>query len=360
MRFYWTTFVVALLIVIAVLIPVQRYRYEQAIIDELKAHRWFIAGEPIWPDWIGRYLWVSPPTRARTVGAGRPSEEDCQKVAKLRDIVTVDFTFAELTDASLSYLVSLPQLSFLYLEKCSGITDDGMKHVGQLKHLRRLELSWLPISDRGIGSLGGLNELRYLNLNNTGVTDLQFGIVPPDGELETLSINQTPLSDEEFRVISTIRSLRELYAFETNATDAGIAYLAGAASLRTLCVSGDQITDHGLEALTKLPLEALGLYKTRVTDDGARLLATMHTLTHVFLEDTEIGDEAVAQIAMLPRLKQLGLAGTRVTPKGLAPLARVKTLEALTLTTKSPEAESLEKLNPNLAIILVPHESGPP
>ena len=60
----------------------------------------------------------------------------------------------------------------------TNITDESMKVVGKLKHLRILGLNGTKITDKGLKELVGLKELEDLVLSSTqvtaaGVTDLK-------------------------------------------------------------------------------------------------------------------------------------------------------------------------------------------
>jgi hypothetical protein len=51
------------------------------------------------------------------------------------------------------------------------VTDEGLAHLGGLKHLEKLTLGGPAITDRGLTPLRGLPELRDLDLFGTRVTD---------------------------------------------------------------------------------------------------------------------------------------------------------------------------------------------
>ncbi len=51
------------------------------------------------------------------------------------------------------------------------LTDDGLKQLGALKQLKRLELSDTPVTDDSVRHLAGLKKVEMLDLDRTKVTD---------------------------------------------------------------------------------------------------------------------------------------------------------------------------------------------
>lgn len=92
------------------------------------------------------------------------------------------------------------QLSWLELSK-SGIKDEDLKTVGDLKNLTKLRLDQNPISSSGVEHLKSLKHLEVLNL---------YG---------------TELDDEGLSAIAEIKTLQKLYVWQTNVTEEGISRL---------------------------------------------------------------------------------------------------------------------------------------
>lgn len=83
----------------------------------------------------------------------------------------------------------------------SGLQNDHLKIIGQLKNLIRLNINSNEISDEGLGHLSQLNRLETLNLYNTKV------------------------SDSGLSAIETMTSLKRLYLWQTAVTPAGVDQL---------------------------------------------------------------------------------------------------------------------------------------
>jgi hypothetical protein len=75
------------------------------------------------------------------------------------------------SDADLSHLSALPELTFLNL--CGApITDAGMVEIGKAHRLEQLDLSCTGVTDAGLAHLEELKSLEFLSLLRTRVTDV--------------------------------------------------------------------------------------------------------------------------------------------------------------------------------------------
>ena len=102
----------------------------------------------------------------------------------------------DITDASLASLKEVGSLVTLNL-RGTKVTDDGLKHVGELKTLKKLHLEKTEIGDAGVAHLAGLENLEYLNLYGTRVTD------------------------EGLSKLANLKQLKRLYLWKSQATEAG-------------------------------------------------------------------------------------------------------------------------------------------
>jgi hypothetical protein len=112
-------------------------------------------------------------------------------------------------------------------EYVSGLTDKDLQAVGQLAHLRYLQLETHPVTDRGVRHLAGMSELRVLILGNTAI------------------------SDEAVRVVAALPQLRELNVSRTDVTDACLDYLAQSRSLRKLDVTMTNVSKEAVESFRR-------------------------------------------------------------------------------------------------------------
>jgi mono/diheme cytochrome c family protein len=105
-------------------------------------------------------------------------------------------------DADLPLLQDLaPVLVWLHLGR-TAVTDDGLRQLGTLGQLRRLNLSRTGVGDAGLAHLRGLARLEVLNVYGSKVTDAGLP------------------------ALLSLPALRKVYAFETAVTADGAAKLA--------------------------------------------------------------------------------------------------------------------------------------
>lgn len=109
----------------------------------------------------------------------------------------------------------------------SGLNDKNLEAVGQLAHLRYLQLEAHPVTDQGVRHLAGLSELRVLNLGNTAI------------------------SDDAVRIVSALPRLRELNVSRTDVTDVGLGYLAQSQSLRKLDVTMTNVSEEAVDSFRR-------------------------------------------------------------------------------------------------------------
>jgi len=99
------------------------------------------------------------------------------------------------TDASDQILAGaslFTNLRELWATHSTSVTDDGLAHVGKLKHLEVLDLQLTAITDRGLAHISHLPELRELRLDCTAVTDA--GLIRLE---EMTGLRELGLSDTE-------------------------------------------------------------------------------------------------------------------------------------------------------------------
>jgi hypothetical protein len=118
---------------------------------------------------------------------------------------------------------------------------------------------------------------------------------------------------------------------------------------------GDHIDDAQLADLGSVSqqLAVLNLARTKVTDDGLKVVEPLKNLRRLHLENTKIGDAGLTHLKGLTNLEYLNLYGTQVTDSGLTQLEGLKNLKALYLwqTKVTPAGvDNLKKALPKCQI----------
>lgn len=156
--------------------------------------------------------------------------------------------YLQVTDADLKATRLLPSTRNLCLGH-TGVTDEGLMQLGELKQLDWLDLSFTAAGDATVARLAGTTSLTQLNLEAAKITDASLETIGKLTNLVDLDLSHTPI------------------------TDAGLKHLAGLKKLKTLWLTDTKITDKGLPSLTPLKeLTTLDLDRTAVTPAASERL----------------------------------------------------------------------------------------
>jgi len=128
-------------------------------------------------------------------------------------------------------------------------------------------------------------------------------------------------------------------------TDNDLRWLVPLQRIRDLSLENTPIGDVALAPISRLDhLEWLNLYQTKVSDIGLKHLVRLRTLHELHVGRTSVTDEGLRTIRQMTQLVVLGLRDTRVTDAGLPSLAALTSLESLNLSETSVSRKGLETL----------------
>jgi len=269
-------------------------------------------------------------------------------------------------NAGIAALKDLPALEYLSLDP--GVTDAGLKHVGQLPNLRWLKIGTGKIRGPGLAELANLPRLERLCLCSSfqsQISDRHIKYMEGLTQLKSLTLWVTcdRLTDTSLASISKLTNLQELHFIMTNPkfTSGGIAHLRRLKYLRKLDLGLTQINDarylmvlpqlefvkpveltvENMKALGGLRnLKSLGVFLPSLPngsiDDpvAASYLGTLSSLEELSFCGSAAGrfvsDEEVACLESLGRLKKLLLGGSNhLTDRSLASISKLDQLESL-------------------------------
>ncbi len=259
--------------------------------------------------------------------------------------------------------------------RAGGITDDAMKGLAELECVTELDISGSKrLTDEGAGHLARMPQLTHLEMGGWG-TPLTARAFEPLRQLPRLRQFQscwTQGFDEEAAAhLAACESIETVNVMGTVSGDGLIRALAGKAALRFLD-TGRLVTDAGLPALSDIPvfrrwlggdvvtgLMGAARLPNRLMIDGAFTDAGIGALTalegvaalsffwhsktftaaglealsglphlQVFgIEGDQCGDDAMARIAAIPRLRQLHAQGAVAGEAGWRALSKAGALE---------------------------------
>jgi len=231
------------------------------------------------------------------------------------------------------------------------LKEGGAKVVLTKGVVTRLEAGdcsrWTDEDFRRVGSLSGLKDLSL----GAGVTDQTLPFLCGLPALEVLQTNQAKISDEGLKPLAAVKTLKNLKFFHPGGafTGAGLAHLAELPALEQLTVAGSlSFGDEGMAAVAKLVrLKEFRTWHAGQTLDGVRHLMELKQLKSLTLGQrlaykppTSLSDETLAVLADLASLETLRLEEARLKLEPLLQLKRLAGLKSLVLEgIDLPEAD---------------------
>ena len=274
-----------------------------------------------------------------------------------------------ISSAGMAALKDLPALEYLSLDP--GLTDAGLKHVGQLHNLRWLKMGTERIRGPGLAELANLPRLERLCLcssfqSQTQISDRHIKYMEGLTQLKSLTLwgsTCNSLTDASLASISKLTNLQELHLIRTGPkfTSAGLAHLRRLKHLRKLdlgfawindarylmalpqleFVKPVELTIENMKALSGLRnLKSLGVFlpspPNGSIDDpvAASQLGALGNLEELIFCGSAggrfISDEEVACLESLDRLKKLLVGGSNhLTDLSLTSISKLGQLESL-------------------------------
>jgi len=207
--------------------------------------------------------------------SGSRTDSSLRHLTKLTSLRELRLDVSEIRGPGLAHLEKLPSLKYLIISG-KNFGDGGLAYITNLKSLRRLKLwgSELQITDAGLSQLVALPNLTNLHvysfaegesaLDISGLTKLQ--------KLEFAW--SCPIRDKDLAFLGELKQLRRLRINSSKTiTDSGMAHLAGLTSLNSLSLYGNlDLTDDGLLYLSGMKRLGFLALCGDFTDAGLRRL----------------------------------------------------------------------------------------
>lgn len=302
-------------------------RNEQAAVPNPESKRRFIsARQPFYViDWAELRLEARGPQRRR-------DWEEIFAIAAEYGIPKL--RLGGITDEVMADLTEVECVRSLDISGSQALTDEGARLLARMPQLEELEIGgWhTGLTDRALEELNELKRLRSFRACWTrGITDASAEFLKDCNELETVNVMGSPSGDGWIRALAGKSKLRFLDTGRM-VTDAGILALRGIPSFamkrpedgevvpglmgtahvpNRLMIDGD-FTDAGLDELRGLDgLASLSFFwhSKAFTAAGLAGLRRLPNLEVFGIDSEQCGDEAMRQIAGIPRLRQLQAQG---------------------------------------------------
>ena len=252
----------------------------------------------------------------------------------------------QMTDEILADIARLDGIVGLHLNGSRAVTDEGVRRLAGMPHLKRLDLSGTSITDRALGVLGQLPSLENLSLAGTAITDAGASELANCHKLARLNLGWTRTGDGAIRALAGKAALTH-FSSGVGVSDAGIPLLHDIPPFKTwqggdawnALTSYDSepnhlnlrgpFTDQGMQHMRGLD----GLAGLNVDDSNLALtaaaLAPLVSLPHLMWLAVDAKDDWMPYIAQMPALRFLGIQDTATGDDGFVALSRSQTIERI-------------------------------
>ncbi len=250
-----------------------------------------------------------------------------------------------ITDANINQLLNDPELVSLRLHGSrfygsDNLTDEGVKTLVKLTHLKELALLGQDVSDESLKLIGTMTALEKLDLSGCQITEDGLKHLKGLVNLKKLDADLTGTGLVHLTNLSGIEEINFSYSFKLNPEN--IKYLCQFPNLRRLHFpSSSQIpTDEIMAQLSSLTLlESLEIehcsndsMRGGLSEKGFSHLASFRKLTQLELGNAYgITPSSIKVISKLEKLRSLKLVVGNLDAADLESLADLKELEKLLL-----------------------------
>lgn len=244
-------------------------------------------------------------------------------------------TFDGKADEALARLKYTPELRNLKLWTLS-ITDDGLTVLAKLPHLRSLDLSQCDVAGGGLKHLDGAEDFWTLKLDGEAVNDDLADSLAVLKHLIVLELNCPSVTSRIGSAFSNLPKLQLLSISKAQLDNSFAASLAQLPALERLTLSYSEIGDDFKLPVSALPhLKQIALQSTGIGGNVCEILATSPSLESIDISDNPVDDDAIARLvksANQSKLEDIVLDNTAVSEQSLVQLAKLSSLEAITVS----------------------------
>jgi len=230
----------------------------------------------------------------------------------------------------------------------TAVTSAGMRHLRGLE-LERLNVCLTAVDDEGLKHLTKMTSLKRLVVCSSNVTGTGFKHLEGMKQLESINLHSSPASDAGLEAIGKLTSLRRLEIVHTKVTDAGLKQIASLINLRQLHVASHETTENAFPFLGQLQeLYQLDVYDKAASNPTLVQISNLKKLRFLMLVNGVFDDDGVRHLAKVVTLEELSLSSSKVTDASIEHLVGLKNLRKLNLSGTKITKEGRERLQKQL------------
>jgi hypothetical protein len=180
------------------------------------------------------------------------TDEAAKALAAATTITELRLTGGALTDDGVKALAALTKLQTLTLTQAKKVKGTTVPALVAAKDLNYLTVTECQLGDlAGWGALKKNAKLTTLSLTKAGVTDAGLKEIGQLAQLASLSLDGCPVTETGLAELARLRALRSLRLMDVKLSEKAVTVLSGLKQLTYLGVSETQIGKGDAEALKK-------------------------------------------------------------------------------------------------------------
>jgi len=263
---------------------------------------------------------------------------------KAEEVVSLDLRKSKMTDAGLTELAPLKNLTLLELEDRSNstewrFTDKTLSNLREIRLLHALQYckNYEVKKSYNIEQLGELTHTRiYSNIN-----EMHKRPTKPE-EVVSFALPQCEVTDAGLKELAYFTNLTYLDLSQTKVTDVGLKELAPLKNLTTIELNETQMTDVSLRVLREIGLlHALLPPSLKGKASRGKPPTKSEDVVSLDLSGTKVTVAGLKELAPLKNLTKLELSEYQVTNASLKVLHEIRLLHALNLNKLRSDGNQL-------------------
>lgn len=194
----------------------------------------------------------------RVGGTGKVKQEndDIVSINEMPDkgkviLMKADLLNKNVDDKGLKLFERCKNLTWIRLDGCKAVTNDGIANLKNCKNLTYLGLGNTKVTDDGLEVFKDCKDITYLGLFETDTSVKGIKHFEKCEKLSEAQLGLTNLNDEGLKVLLNFNGLKELDLIGTDLSDEGLLTLAKLTKLKKLNLTKTKVTDSGIAKLRK-------------------------------------------------------------------------------------------------------------
>ncbi|HEY1600649.1 MAG TPA: M56 family metallopeptidase [Pirellulales bacterium] len=267
------------------------------------------------------------------------TDDGLRFIGQMHDLKSLVLMLSNVTDAGIAHLASLEKLKTFTVGECPGVHGAGLRKLKGLTKLRELTVR-VSLDSAGLKGMSELTQLQSLQMlvNDAAPADLAPLVALVN--LNSLSLwrevkqaDDAAVGNAALKAAGAMPALQSLVVYGFGPTSEGLTSLATAARLQKLSLIPAELSDQGIAALGRLSeLRQLNVTaRGEVTAAGLAQLAPLTKLTELEIDQAGVTDAGLRELARLKTLESITFVGSKITGAGLSGLTPLTALKSLAL-----------------------------